>query len=1122
MNNFITNSSYKSLKNRLARLIKNSKELKFLVGFFYFSGIRELYNSLKENPNFNLKILVGLAVENFNYQLIEFAEGSNSTDKEKIHKFFDSIKKSINTQIFDNQEFYEQVLFFVELIKNDRIVIRKTYNPNHAKLYLFKFGEEKEIKEHLFITGSSNLTGSGLVSQEEFNVEIGDYGFEDAEEYFDELWDDAVKITEKPNSKKRLVELIENETLIRKITPFEAYVLILKTYLDSYEGKSVGENVINTLEKNNYKPYSYQVEAVEQALSILEQHNGVIIADVVGLGKTIIACAIAKQLKKRGIVLAPPGLIGDKNSGWTNYLEQFGLASLGWEAWSSGDLEKPLEFLEKADDVEVVIIDEVHRFRNQDTASYEQLRNICRNKYVILLTATPFNNRPADILSLLKLFIVPKKSTITLGENLVDQFRAFKSAFDKLGFIKKHWNDPENSVKKRRANSFYQTLFGETGINITKVVARTRYLAKQIRNVIEPVTIRRNRLDIKLNPNYSKEVEELSEIAPPKEWFFELTKEQSKFYDEIIRSYFSDPNNGGKFKGAIYQPFIYEKGISDDEDLSLEENREYIQQRNLFEFMRRLMVKRFESSFGSFEQSVRNFLKTIEIVQEFISKKNEYILDRSLIEKIYTKDIDEIEEYLREYEEKIKAGQYPTNHKRYKLDNDFKFKNEFIRDIENDRKMFKEILKKLDELELATNDPKAECLMDNLEREFNEKPNHGEPKRKILIFSEYVDTVNHLETILNKKFGDRLLVVSGNLSKSKVKLINKNFDASLPENEQEDKYDILLSSDKISEGFNLNRAGMVINYDIPWNPVRVIQRVGRINRISKKVFDFLYIVNFFPTEQGAELVKSRDIAQNKMYLIHNALGEDAQIFDADEEPTPSKLYQKIQKTPDEYEKESFYTKILNEYTAIRKKNPELIEEIKKFPVRIKTAKFFNENELLVFYKKGKIYTGIYNYNNEEGVDNPSFIDFEEAYEKIKCHKEEKLLDWNTEQFWNAYEQLKNLREAESSSAAEQSIEQRALNKLRYLIDKCENEKLIPYKDFLRTLREDILDYGTLSDYTVRRIANLEDQDEKIDEAIKEIRALIKELGKNYLYKEADRIKSLSKEIIIAVENKNSE
>ena len=113
-------------------------------------------------------------------------------------------------------------------------------------------------------------------------------------------------------------------------------------------------------------------------------------------------------------------------------------------------------------------------------------------------------------------------------------------------------------------------------------------------------------------------------------------------------------------------------------------------------------------------------------------------------------------------------------------------------------------------------------------------------------------------------------MVAGNLPAGKIKEINKNFDATAKH--QADDYDILLTTDKISEGFNLNRAGMVINYDIPWNPVRVIQRVGRIKRISKKVFDKLYIVNFFPTEKGSDLVHSREIAAQKMFMIHNTLG----------------------------------------------------------------------------------------------------------------------------------------------------------------------------------------------------------------------------------------------------------
>lgn len=214
MNNFITNDEAKELKRRLIELIKKSDELKFLVGFFYFSGIRELYKGLKENPDQKIKILVGLNVDATNFGMIELADPDDQiSDEEKTFKFFESIKKSLNTETFDTQEFYEQVKFFIQLIRDDKLVIRKTFSPNHAKLYLFKLEEGQVGRKNLFITGSSNLTRAGLSTQNEFNVEISDFGFEDAEKYFDELWDEAVKITEHDESKKKLVEIVEKETL---------------------------------------------------------------------------------------------------------------------------------------------------------------------------------------------------------------------------------------------------------------------------------------------------------------------------------------------------------------------------------------------------------------------------------------------------------------------------------------------------------------------------------------------------------------------------------------------------------------------------------------------------------------------------------------------------------------------------------------------------------------------------------------------------------------------------------------------------------------------------------------------------------------------------------------------
>lgn len=1106
MTNFITNSEPRDLKKRLIELIKNSEELKFLVGFFYFSGIRELYDGLKTNPNTLIKVLVGLNIDSSNFGLIEFSENEQLSDEEKTYKFFESIKKSLNNENFDTKEFYKQVRFFIDLIKNDKLIIRKTYKPNHAKLYIFKLDQTQVGKKNLFITGSSNLTKAGLSTQNEFNVEIGDYGFEEAEQYFDELWSDAVKITEFEDVKKRLIEVVEKETLVKNVTPFEAFCLVLKTYLDSFEQKEIGESLIKTLEENGYKPYQYQLDAVKQALAIIENNNGVIVADVVGLGKTIIACAIAKQLKKRGLVICPPGLVGDRNkkSGWKKYTEEFGLYD--WEVRSLGDLENILEFVNRAKDIDVIIVDEAHRFRNQDTKDYELLKNICREKQVILLTATPFNNRPGDILSLLKLFITPKQSSITLENNLVDQFKGFKGFFDRLGYMKKYWNSNDNAKRIKAAN-YYKAMFGEDKIDLKKIAERARYLAKQIRNVIEPVTIRRNRLDLTNNPFYKKEVNDLSKVTDPQEWYFKLNKEQSEFYNQIIGNYFGDPDNGGQFKGAIYRPFEYEQGVK--EEMSEEDNRQFQQQRNLYDFMRRLLVKRFESSFGSFEQSIKNFKRVAVNCQKFIEKTGEYILDRSLLEKIYELDADEIEKYLVEYEEKISKGEYPKNHKRYKI-KDFNYKDEFLADLASDIQLFGNIIEKLSQLDLVQNDPKTKCLIENIKKEFAKKPGQNEAKRKIIIFSEYVDTVLYLEKSLEKLFGKKMLVVAGDLTQSKILSINKNFDAS--NTDQEDDFNLLLTSDKISEGFNLNRAGMVINYDIPWNPVRVIQRLGRINRISKKVFNELFIVNFFPTEIGAELVQSREIAANKMFLIHTALGEDSKIFDIEEEPTPAGLFNRVQQNPDQQEEESFYTKALKEYLKIKEENPGLIENLINFPRRVKVAKKGKENELLVFFKKGRLYVSGSATDLEK--PEPSNRTFEDVFDKVICPANEKALDWNTDNFWKTYQAIQDFRDYRIGPVSEQSLEQKALINLDFLI-RSNKEELMPLKDFLRTLKEDVINYGTLADFTLRRIMNFKDNN------VKEIEALKKELGADYLIKEKSRQKEQKKEIIIAIENKRS-
>jgi len=1125
---FITNSPSRKLKKRLDELIEHSKELKFLVGFFYFSGWQELCESLRSRDDLIIKLLVGLDVDKNLSAICEVEkDGQESSNDELVDRFFESLHIALNDEALDNQVFYEQVSYFLDLLENGRLQIKKTLEPNHAKLYFFKVKDELAAlsPNGRFITGSSNLTRAGVQGQNEFNVEISDYGTNEAEEYFDELWQTAVPITEIPERKVFITHFVRNRTQVADVTPFEAYAFVLKTYMDLAEQKTIKPHVKRLLEEKGYKDYQYQTDAVNQALTIIEQYNGVIIADVVGLGKSVVAGMLARNLGRRGMVLCPPGLMGDakrKDSGWYKYMEDFKLYD--WEVRSSGDLKKAVEYLqEHGDDVEVIIVDEAHRFRNEDTEDYELLSNICRNRMVILLTATPFNNTPQDIFTLLKLFIVPGKSKITLDENLEGRFARYNADFRKLSYILRYY-DHKDSDKRARAEKFYDQIFeAPLPINIPRVRMKATQLAAEIRAVLEPVLIRRNRLDLKNDPVYSKEVTQLSDVKDPQELFYALSPEQMEFYNQVIKDYFSED---GRFHGAIYQPFVYEEheSLTDTDKLGEEENRTYQQQRNLYEFMRRLLVKRFESSFGAFAESIAHFERIHERVLEFIENSGgKYILDRKLIEKIYNSDPDEIDTALQEFERMLSEMRKRPKNQHVYIIADFDLAEQFMLDIQNDLELMQEIRSRIEELALVSRDPKAQALVKEVQKIVKTKPEHNEPKRKILIFSEYTDTVKHLEPTLEKAFPGKVVSSNSGLSPHQLKQILANFDASVKQKDQADDFEILLTSDKLSEGVNLNRAGAIINYDIPWNPTRVIQRVGRINRIGAKVFQNLYIYNFFPTEQGADIIKGREIASQKMFLIHNTLGEDAKIFAVDETPTPSELFKRVNNNPEEEQEESTLTRVRRLYFEIQSQFPELVEKIKDFPARVKTAKAYTGNQLLVFRRKG---LGLFIQSVDDtepekpGVRSPLF---EETLPLIECAVDEPRLGLSP-RFWNSYEAIKSYREVQHVPKSEAALEVKALNNLSTALHAYKDE-FEEYLPFIRTLIADLRDYKTLAKSTLRRFASIK-LDSSKSKAIADFKSELDivriSLGEDYLEDVKRRLGTLKSEVIIAIENQNVE
>lgn len=1116
--NFITNNQEgTNLKKRLEKLISASQELKFLVGFFYFSGWQEIYKNLEKNKDVTIKILVGLQVDKYLSSIVEVGLKDDSlSNEEHFTQFIKSIGFAINNAEMDNEEFFNQITFFIELLEQGRLVIRKTLNPNHAKLYLFKLGDHYQDLFNAkgeFITGSSNLTKAGLHGQEEFNVEIKDYGFESAEKYFDDLWKVAVPITEADNGKNIIIDFLKNKTQASLITPYEAYALILKTYIDLQESKKINNSIDRLLDENGFEKFAYQLDAVNQALNVIDTYNGVIIADVVGLGKSVIASLVANQLGKRGLILSPPGLIGSKKdgTGWWEYWTKFKLYN--WDIESSGNLEAVAESIQNNNlEYEVVIVDEAHRFRNQDTSAYEALADICRGKKVILLTATPFNNSPADIFSLLKLFIVPGLSGITIEPDLEGRFNSYSYRFKNLSNILKNYNS--NKPDKRRvAERTYEKMFGlPLPIDIGIVKANVSQMANDIKNVITPVVIRRNRLDLKTDFEYKKEIQNLSDVKDPVELFYGLTKEQSDFYDRIIEEYFSED---GLFTGAIYKPFEYENDAVDEDKLNSDDNRTALQQRNLYDFMRRLLVKRFESSFGAFEKSIERFLRTNKMVKSFVEKSGKYVLDRKVIEQIYNDEdgaddftMEAIEKALKAFEENAKNKTTPKSTKIYEVKN-FVRRDEFLEHINRDIDLFERIKGEIKKLNIVNEDPKRVEVLANIKKVLTEK---SSPKRKIILFTEYTDTVRHLENYFSQELGNRVVFCDGNISKKLALELDANFNAKFKN--QVDDYDVLVTSDKLSEGFNLNRAGLIINYDIPWNPTRVIQRVGRINRMSAKVFDDLFIYNFFPTEQGADIVKSRQIAEQKMFLIHNALGEDAKIFDVEEEPSASGLFTKINTNPEVDDELSLNTIVRNDYNAITIHHPEVIEKIKELPNRTKTAKLFTENNTVVLRKKGMaLFSLIHRYEE----DKPKEETFADLIQNVRCEYTDERQTL-TKEFWKSYEDIKSYKPKHKSGSSELALENKAKIALKSLLK--ENRKKIDQElvSFIDTLIKDINKYKTLPKYTLRKLVVDDKKKNPYDELISNIIELKRKLGTDYLDIILKRNGDINEDVIIAVWN----
>ncbi len=407
---FITNEPGKTLRDRFGVLLgDDTRFFDCLVGYFYISGFYLLYPALTEVEK--IRILVGLQTDRTAYELIQraVAQGELGLQSHAVAK--EQLSNDVLSELErspDSADIETGVHKFVEWIRSGKLEIKAYPSDNlHAKVYIMTFHDGDRDKGRV-ITGSSNLTQAGLQVNLEFNVELknrSDYDY--AISKFNELWAVAVDVS------KPYEDTIVNRSQYAQFTPYELYLKFLYEYFRNELNRP--SELDDVFVPAGFKKLKYQEEAVLNARRVLDEYGGAFLSDVVGLGKTYMSALLAQQLDGRHLVIAPPQLLDkDKRGSWPNVFSDFQVRQTDFE--SIGKLDSLLQ--RDVSKYTNVFIDESHRFRTETTQSYEALAQICRGKRVILVSATPLNNTPRDILSQVKLFQNGKASTIPNLRNL--------------------------------------------------------------------------------------------------------------------------------------------------------------------------------------------------------------------------------------------------------------------------------------------------------------------------------------------------------------------------------------------------------------------------------------------------------------------------------------------------------------------------------------------------------------------------------------------------------------------------------------------------------------------------------------------------------------------------------
>ena len=883
----------------------------------------------------------------------------DETSRRTKNAFFEgliNIKNRLDNSIEAQKEkndFLTGVPAIVEGIRSGKIQCRVYRKEKfHAKAYITS--ARQAVIGSFALVGSSNFTLPGLTENVELNVQITGRQVNALQEWYEEHWNQAEDIT------PEILQVIERH--IKEYTPFEVYCKSLQEFFRGHEMTPT------EWEQTKSKMFpildQYQKEGYQTLMKIAHQYGSSFLCDGVGAGKTFIGLMLIERLimhdRKRVALFVPKSARADV---WERDLKKYlsHLGGLGQSVFSSlhifnhTDLGRGGNFpadLQRVNELaDVIVIDEAHHFRNpgitgtgdRKPSRYRYLYDLIESsngiKQIFFLTATPINNHLSDFRHMMELFTRQQDNYF---------------AKDGIHSLRGHFIKMERELKEKVQNLKEEDVSVETNIAEASKILSTDTLFQNL-------VVQRSRGYIKQSQIQEGEQ---SVIFPTREPPIVVPYSVKKTYGKIIEMVekaFEKKNP--LFVLGIYYPLYYYKGARTDID-PFTENR----QKQVVGLIRTQFLKRFESSVHSFECSCdRLLIKLLAWVEKHCETEHEklrlerwkqkhaelikYVHQYQIELNLFPEETDEDEDEYIITDEILEGIEYLSRDE-YRVE-------DIIDDTFDDLSQIVEFLYELRKFE-PKHDDKLKALIELIEK------NPILKTQKVLIFSEFADTARHLFKELQRSGIDEIEMVDSTIKDRSVIIrrfapyYNGSSSSDL-EKEGIKEIRILISTDVLSEGLNLQDATRLINYDLHWNPVRLMQRIGRVDRRmnpdteaqlitdhpeQKNLRGKIAFYNFLPPEELEELLRLYTKVTYKTLCISKTFGiEGKKLF------TPEDDFDALKNFNEQYDGQINEIEILHlEYQQILKENPEMATKLDNYPRRLFSGKKHpRKNSKAVFF-----------------------------------------------------------------------------------------------------------------------------------------------------------------------------